>query len=323
MMDTHSPGSKYRKALSHPPRNAATDANFQSLTCFRHELTPLNKTMTVEDAFRVTARNCLDDLIRYQDATSAGDPDALHQMRIAHMRLRTTVSFFSPMTADIEWHHLKRGLKWLNRRLGAARDLDVILKRLTGRNGQPRDALLNDRKLERKWIKSHKRLAKALQSKRYRQLIKEIATWIENGRWSRQEDDRSKARRITLVPIYSARKLAQWHKGLLRRCRRYTSMGPTRRHHLRIRTKRFRYAIELFGELPTVLSAANRRTMLNFLREAHDSLGSLNDTEVAKSLSASFKYSTQKAIARSKKHEKRLTKRVKSAFQNIAGLNLL
>ncbi len=55
---------------------------------------------------------------------------ALHQMRIALTRLRTAISFFSPMVTDSQQTRIRDELKWLNAHLGAARDLDVAIERL-------------------------------------------------------------------------------------------------------------------------------------------------------------------------------------------------
>jgi CHAD domain-containing protein len=85
--------------------------------------------MACETAFLNVARGCLEDLTANREATCKGDCEALHQMRVALTRLRTAISFFSPMVADTEWACLKLELKWLNARLGAMRDVDVAIKR--------------------------------------------------------------------------------------------------------------------------------------------------------------------------------------------------
>src|SRR5258708_17452500 len=91
----------------------------------------LNPTMACDTAFRVVARRCLEHLTANHEATCRGDPGALHQMRIALTRLRTGVSFFSPMVADVERTRIRHELKRLNSQLGTVRDLDVSIKRLT------------------------------------------------------------------------------------------------------------------------------------------------------------------------------------------------
>ena len=89
--------------------------------------------MACDTAFRMVARRYLADLTANHEATCKGDPEALHQMRVALTRLRTAILFFSPMVADPSGPHVKTELKWLNANLGVVRDLDVAIERLAGR----------------------------------------------------------------------------------------------------------------------------------------------------------------------------------------------
>ena len=105
----------------------------------RQPIPRLNAMMACDTAFRVIARRYLGDLIANHEAACRGDPTALHQMRIALTRLRTAITFFSPMVADIERTGIRDELKWLNGHLGAVRDLDVAIERLKALNKkQPR-----------------------------------------------------------------------------------------------------------------------------------------------------------------------------------------
>ena len=137
--------------------------------------------MTCDAAFRVIARRYLGDLTANHDATCKGDPAALHQMRVAVTRLRTVILFFSPMVADSRRTPIRNGLKWLNAHLGAVRDLDVAIGRL-GSDFKRQKAALYRRSWSDKRADSLSLLARALQSARYRRLIKDASGWIENGR---------------------------------------------------------------------------------------------------------------------------------------------
>ena len=94
--------------------------------------------MACETAFRLVAGRSISDLATHHETTCRGDPTALHQMRVALTRLRTAILFFSPMVADTRRARIRQDLKWLNRHLGAVRDLDVAIERLkaagTGRS---------------------------------------------------------------------------------------------------------------------------------------------------------------------------------------------
>src|SRR5664279_239196 len=143
----------------------------------RRPIPRLNAMMACDTAFRVIARRYLGDLTENQPATCKGDPTALHRMRIAVTRLRTAILFFSPMVADSQRSQVRDQLKWLNAHLGAVRDLDVAIERIDTTSP-----------LYRSWHKkradSHRLLARALHSVRYRRLVEDTSGWIEDGPWS-------------------------------------------------------------------------------------------------------------------------------------------
>jgi CHAD domain-containing protein len=60
----------------------------------------------------------------------AGDPEGLHQMRVALRRLRAAMSLFSGMLTDPQTKALKDEFKWITAELGPAREFEVFLKRV-------------------------------------------------------------------------------------------------------------------------------------------------------------------------------------------------
>ena len=59
------------------------------------------QTAPVEQAFKVIARSCLRQLLANRPAMLAGKPEALHQMRIGLRRLRTAISIFKAVVAEL------------------------------------------------------------------------------------------------------------------------------------------------------------------------------------------------------------------------------
>src|ERR1700755_132036 len=90
----------------------------------------LNSAMACDTAFRIVARRHLDALKANHAATCKGDPEGLHQMRVARTHLRTAILCFSPMVHDTVRDEVRDELKWLNSELGAVRDLDVAVDRI-------------------------------------------------------------------------------------------------------------------------------------------------------------------------------------------------
>src|SRR5207244_10338 len=122
----------------------------------------LDPAMACDTAFRIVAGRFLRDLTANLEATREGDPDALRQMRIVLTRLRTAISFFSPMVEHPTRMQIDSELKWLNSQLGSVRDLDVAMERLKAINGQQPHARDYYRAWSEKRADSHRRLARAL-----------------------------------------------------------------------------------------------------------------------------------------------------------------
>jgi CHAD domain-containing protein len=131
----------------------------------------LNGSMACDTAFRVVARRHLESLCVHQEATSNGDPTALHHMRIALTHLRTAILFFSPMVDDAIRGEIRDELKWLNTELGAVRDLDVAVERVKSLNDKRPQALPAFQSWNEKRAEGHRQLARMLRSVRYGWLI--------------------------------------------------------------------------------------------------------------------------------------------------------
>src|SRR5690606_25602486 len=144
----------------------------------RYKLPRLTETMTCQEAFHTIAPGCLNDREAKQEATCEDDREALHQMRIALTRLRAARSFFSSSIPSSEWSPLKDELKWLNKHLSRARDLDVALKRLSSADDRSPEQSLG-RAWRKTWSTSHRELSRVLHSRRYRILLRDISIWIE------------------------------------------------------------------------------------------------------------------------------------------------
>jgi CHAD domain-containing protein len=285
----------------------------------RPQLQPM---MACDTAFRVVAHRCLGDLTANHQAACTGDPEALHQMRIALTRLRTAVSFFSPMVAGPESKRSSDELKWLNAHLGAVRDLDVAIERLKAANQRRPQTISNYRSWQAKRGHSHRHLARALRSVRYRRLVKDTSDWVENGSWSRQKGRQAVQQRASPIATYSASKLAQWTKKLLKKSQKIRDMGTKKRHRLRLMNKKLHYSIEFFGGLLFDKRASRQQAALKHLRKAQKSLGQLNDDAKGRSLATALK---RGGVLVSKQlfgleREKRLLRTATAAYRKLAAL---
>ncbi|MBB5786440.1 CYTH and CHAD domain-containing protein [Jiangella mangrovi] len=70
-------------------------------------------------------------LTRYDLATRRGEPDSVHQLRVATRRLRSTLRVYRGLFDRGVTEPVRTELRWLGRRLGPARDLEVMEETLT------------------------------------------------------------------------------------------------------------------------------------------------------------------------------------------------
>jgi CHAD domain-containing protein len=279
----------------------------------------LNPVMACDTAFRVVAGRCLADLTTNYAATHIGDAEALHQMRVALARLGAAISFFSPMVADSQRKRIRAEFKWLHGQLGAVRDLDVAIERLESSSKQrPQDY----RSWKQKRAESHRQLARALRSARYRRLIKSASGWIENGPWSTKEGKHASEERTSPLALYCADKLMRWEKRLLKKSAKLRDMSPKKRHRLRLMNKKSYYSAEFFTNLFHSEGLVRQRAALKCLREAQKSLGQLNDNAKSQSLAAALQPGGLRTpipfFGRGRK--KRLMQRAAAAYRKLAAL---
>lgn len=283
--------------------------------------------MTCQDAFRAIARGCLDDLVANQEAACEGDREALHQIRIALTRLRAARSFLSSFIPSSEWSRLKGELKWLNKHLSRARDLDVAQKRLPSVDDPRPHAQSLGRIWRKTWDDSHRQLRQVLHSSRYRILVHNASVWVENGKKSSAGPQSPTDRHSSSLRAYSVRRLDRWYKKLLKEARSLQDMNASQRHRLRIKSKRLRYALEFFGQFLPSKSLPRVKALLKSLRKIQKCLGQLNDAEQGRSIAITLAKSTRGDAARwnslfptGRKVEKRIIKDAALTFRQMAEL---
>jgi CHAD domain-containing protein len=279
----------------------------------------LNGAMACDTAFRIVARRHLDALIANREATSNGDPTALHQMRIALTHLRTAILFFSPMVEDAIRDEVRDELKWLNGELGAVRDLDVAVDRIKVLNKKRPQILAAVGAWNEKRNEGHRTLARMLHSVRYQWLIDQTSGWIENGPWSTKRDKPSEAERARPIGDYATDKLLDWEKTLIKRSRKLRRMGTKKRHRLRLLNKKLTYSIDSFEDLFGDKKFAKQKAALKQLRKAQRSLGQLNDGARGEALADELKRGGVQTDIRflKKKQEKRLLNNAAKAYREL------
>jgi len=306
-------------ASSKPPSTGAPRARQPQP---QRPVPPLDAKMTCDAAFRTIAGHYLRGLTAQHRATCGGNANALHEMRVALTRLRTSIAFFSPMAKGLQQKRLSDELKWLNAHLGVVRDLDVAIERLIAVNKKRSQVDFRSWQEEREASQRH--LTRALRSAKYRRLIKSISRWIEKGAWSTKRGTQAAKRRACPVTEHGALQLLQWRKKLIKRSRKVEAIGAKKRHRLRLLNKRLSYAIEAVTDLVSASEVSNQQATLKILRKAQRSLGQLNDDQKCRSLAATLGQGKAAShLLLGPKRERRLIRAAGAAYERLAELKPL
>ena len=188
-------------------------------------------------SFRLTRQ--LETLLAHDPGTRwGGDPEELHQMRVATRRLRATLRAAQPLVASAWADPLREDLTWLGGLLGQVRDLDVQIASFR------RDAKALDPRDRRPLLRFVKRLQSDRQAKQ-----DELIAGLRSGRYLGFIDRMMQAAKapslidtdVTLNDI-AAKEFKKLRKAVQR-----LDTVPTdaELHRVRIKAKRARYAAEL------------------------------------------------------------------------------
>src|SRR5262249_40305029 len=205
------------------------------------------------EAFRIIARSCLTQVLANEAGVRSRDSEALHQIRIGLRRLRAATSFCSNIVAGPQTEFVKVELKWVTQSLSPARDLDVYISEVLTPFGEQHKDNADFRSLyrdfERRRAEAFERAVDAVGSCRYRDLLIELASWIEAGAWSHADDEAASAPHERPNEIQAGEQLVWWRKKIANKAKAFDQLDAGQRHKLRIAVKKFRYATEFVANV--------------------------------------------------------------------------
>ena len=245
----------------------------------------LPEKATAGDAFGRIVAHCLRHLLGNWTAIAvARDPEGIHQMRVAIRRLRSAVTLFGgPFRAALQ--PLEGDIRWLAQALGPARDLDVfedeVFRPAAAAHGEdPRfealTAIVRARRQE-----AWNNVISTLASERFRGLMLDIAAATLGKPWlatSTMAAERS-------AKVLARKRLARRHARAMKLGKIVKTLDAPGRHRLRIRLKKFRYALDFFASLYPIRRVTKHLDRLGALQ---DVLGHMNDAAVARRLAGEF-----------------------------------
>lgn len=168
------------------------------------------------------------------------DPEYLHDMRVALLRLCTVMKLFEPVVAQKKTRALRREVREFRRRLAEVRDMEVFLDLIRRERGADQYLFALSAELEKEVLDLRLSMLRNLDSSKTRSLLKRVEAWA--------------AARAEECSNETIRGFAQETAEKIQRklIRDFDQMTPNckdqRLHRLRRRTKEARYAFALFSD---------------------------------------------------------------------------
>ncbi|MBU0752146.1 MAG: CYTH and CHAD domain-containing protein [Gammaproteobacteria bacterium] len=228
-------------------------------------------------AFRAIALNCLAHLhLNHAGALRDGDPEYVHQMRVATRRLRAAMRMFAPVLPADFVAPLVPPLRELMTTLGRTRDLDVLLAEIVGPVSaaladDPRISALAGILTDRLYA-TREETVDFLARPGYGHLQLQAAALL-HGKALIEPPPPDAEQPATLLD-FARRRLRKLQRDTHHLAELARIDDPAALHQLRIAIKRLRYALEFFGPL---LPRRSFTTASKQLATLQDKLGQLND----------------------------------------------
>ena len=202
----------------------------------------------------------------------SGEP--VHRLRVAARRAVAAVDLLQPLLPRRNARRLRRMLQQIRRACDAARDSDVLIKRVERHgNGHGHSALIRRLQAQRRRdqgpiVAIHRQLGVSGRwDRRTRKLLAKV-------RWDRRDATGREPGYATFIRRRLAGPADRFEQALRAR---HTSSKSL--HRLCIRGKRLRYALELAG---AAVPHRRREQLDAILRELQDHLGEINDSAMAR-----------------------------------------
>ena len=234
---------------------------------------------TAISTYPTLAVECAGELERCAAPARGGDAGAVHAMRIALRKLRVALSVFGATVGPRRGQALERESRWLSDVLGQARDIDVALesfgreRRGAARGTVRAGGLPTLRRMRRD---RYARVGRALRSARFARLLGALRDSARHV--ARRLPSATKPRERRRAAQFVADELGRRRRKFVKAAARLAKLGAKDRHHLRIRGRKLRYAMEfLAAAFPGKRRRKRRQRAVESLQRLQNALGALQD----------------------------------------------
>jgi CHAD domain-containing protein len=277
----------------------SADKASDRLRPIRADLPQLSSDMTVAMAAHRVLKSCLAHLLDNRlPVLKSGDPEAIHQARVALRRLRAAIAIFKPALRDTEITFLGNEARWLGNELGPARDIDVFLAEVFEPVAQacPEAEGLPSYRAAALQLQAERlaRARAALRSRRFTAWRSRFRNWLAADvapPLALAASGGAVGARYRPVSMYAAEILTKRDRKVRKRGHHIMRLDAQHRHQLRIAVKKLRYAAEFFG----ALYEHDAKRYIKRLSRLQDVLGRFNDVAVAQPLMRDIERATARA----------------------------
>ncbi len=247
----------------------------------RAEGVALDPAMSVETVVQSIGRSCLTHLLRNEPAALAGQPEGVHQMRVALRRLRSLLSAVKTLLPRDERRAVAEQLAGLAAPLGPARNFDVfaaeLMQPLHRKHQGERGWGELSAAVERMRDAAHDRVKEEILSARHTETVLRLLRWFDGYGWRASEAAEEPALAAPIGSV-AAGTLDRRRRKVRQRSRHFAALTPKERHRLRIAVKKLRYTLEL---LRSLYPQRDVRRFVKQVKPVQDELGHANDIRVA------------------------------------------
>jgi CHAD domain-containing protein len=245
----------------------------------------LESAMSVEEALERIGQRCLTHLLTNEQAALAGEPEGIHQVRVAVRRLRSALLALKRPLQNNHYRWASEELRRIAHAIAPVRNLDIFAASLLPPvshampSGMGFERLLDA--VERRRRVVFDQAKQAILSQRYTESMLRLLRWFVARGWRDQQISEHAAILLDRIVDVAPNLIERHHRKARKRSKRFEELTATPRHRLRIAVKHLHYIIEFLGSL---FDKDQVRTFVKCLRSLQDDLGYANDVRVAHDL---------------------------------------
>lgn len=248
----------------------------------------LEAQITLDEAFATILSACLHHLLESMPAAEDGrDPEGVHQLRVALRRLRSALGLMRSVGRLNKLDSLRAEAKWLAQNSSSARDWDIFRRETMPAVAKACPSVTGFDALEQVSSKrqqaAYQKVRLALADPRCARFVLGLGAWIEARGWRGGDVVPEDLARLAVPAIdFAGNVLSDQQAKVLKRGRRFKSLGADELHRLRLAAKKLRYVADFL--LPLYEDRKSVKRFSRRLAALQEELGSYNDIAITASL---------------------------------------